>query len=1253
MIYRDVTVIYRHVSSFGLLFSIRALNYLCCFKGDCGGGRELSMLSECLRRASSTARWWTRVAEVSGRLLERGLQNMATQLKIVSVLVAIAVLGATPSGLGQTVTATLTGTVTDASGSAVPGAAVTLTNELSGDVRKTATSAVGYYSLPAIPAGTYSLSLEASGFQRYDVKGIVLNTSEERAVNVPMQVGSVNQAVEVSAAASQIETVTTGAQATTLSTKELQNVAIVGRSAAEYLKIMPGMASTNGTTNAPRFSGQVIGINGSGNAGTQSAVGGFSANGTPTASTEITSDGAHTSDPGCNCATPVNPNPEMLQEVHVLTTSFGAENAYGPTVINTVTKAGGTAFHGELYDSIRNYNLNSNDSANNAKGINGAGQPVAPRPPFVFNFPGGNIGGPVLIPGTHFNKNHDKLFFFSGFEYFHQQLATSTITTVVPTLAMRNGDFSPATIASLGLAQQVGGGLKSVNQAQFPGGMIPASIFDQGGKALLNLLPLPNADPNTTGGYNYVRQVPFSQNGWQMVHRLDYSISDSTKLFVRYYHQQELQVFPIAMWGGTGAPTGVPWPSPVYGNNRSESASVNLTHVFSPSLTNELVVGYTWIYFGNTLPNATAGEKGTVGYPYHGVFNNADPFIPDFNIGSTLVAMGQQGAFDIATKQYGGVYFAKKPLVSIGDNVAKILRSHTFRTGIYSEYYGNIQPPQGKAQGVIGESANNPTGTGNPFADLLIGNVASFQQVNFNPPVKIRSILVEFYVQDSWKVTKRLTVEGGMRFQHDPEGTDILGIGHAIFSPSLYASQCPGLSLGSCPNVYLPGFTWNKINPSVPLEGYPTPALYYSPRFGLAYDVFGSGKTVIRGGIGNYRYRGPSGGGGQPIGINLPTGSVSYTYPSSHGTTLKALDALVGSVFVSGQNSSYPSLPNPNSSQLQLVWTDNFGITQKLPWNSQIEASYVNTMGRQLPEIIFNNLNPVPYGAMLASPTANNQLYRHYQNYQDITLQAFDAYSDYNAFQVVFRHPGARYLLQANYTYSKVTGLNAIGSESTTGCCVTIGDGLNPKNDHGPLNFDRRQTFNIAYSVALPGLGDGANRLLRGAINGWTASGIEQIWSGANLQGATGTVGTEFGMSMPAGAPTQIGITGTPDVYVAPVLTCDPRKNLGPNQYLNPSCFALPTPGHNGTFVIPEAFGPGFFNTDLSLFKTFKFTENRSIQFRTEAFNILNHPNRSFGLDNNLNLTFNAAGVMTNSNFGTARLKTGFRIIQFVAKFYF
>jgi hypothetical protein len=140
---------------------------------------------------------------------------------------------------------------------------------------------------------------------------------------------------------------------------------------------------------------------------------------------------------------------------------------------------------------------------------------------------------------------------------------------------------------------------------------------------------------------------------------------------------------------------------------------------------------------------------------------------------------------------------------------------------------------------------------------------------------------------------------------------------------------------------------------------------------------------------------------------------------------------------------------------------------------------------------------------------------------------------------------------------------------------------------------------------------------------------------------------------MPAGTTTQIGITGTPDVAIAPVLTCDPRKNLGPNQYLNPSCFTLPTPGHNGTSVTPEAFGPAFFNTDVSLFKDFKFAERKSLQLRVEGFDFLNFANYTFGLDNNLNLAFNAAGQESNALFGTATIKTGHRIMQFVAKFYF
>ncbi|MGA7238025.1 MAG: carboxypeptidase-like regulatory domain-containing protein, partial [Bryobacteraceae bacterium] len=335
-----------------------------------------------------------------------------------AVLIVFGSLLAGPAAFGQTVTATLTGSVVDASGASVPDASVTLTNASSGNVRKTVTNASGYYAVPAIPAGTYTLTVEAKGFQKSEVKDFALNSADERKIDVTMTLGAVTETVSVTASAEQVET-SSGEKAQVLDTQVLQNVAVVGRSAAEFLKILPGMTQTgNGVTNAPGYSGEVIGINGNGNAGKQSALGNFSANGTPTASMEIMSDGAHVSDPGCNCATPVNPNAEMIQEVKVLQAAFSAENSYGPVVINTTTKAGGSAFHGEAYLSARNYVLNANDSSSNAKGLNLAGAEAAPRPQNRYYFPGGNIGGPVLLP--HFNKKRDKLFFFSGFEYFYQ-----------------------------------------------------------------------------------------------------------------------------------------------------------------------------------------------------------------------------------------------------------------------------------------------------------------------------------------------------------------------------------------------------------------------------------------------------------------------------------------------------------------------------------------------------------------------------------------------------------------------------------------------------------------------------------------------------------------------------------------------------------------------------------------------------------------------------------------------------------------
>jgi hypothetical protein len=1149
------------------------------------------------------------------------------------VLVSLLSLLGAFAAFGQAVTATLTGTVTDGSGSAVPGAAVTLTNESSGDVRRTNTTTAGYWAIPAIPAGSYTILVEATGFQRAQEKGVALVSADTRNVNMTLSVGAVSETVEVSGAADQLAVVDSGEKSQSLDTAVLENIAIVGQSAGEYLKILPGMNAINGTTNRPGFTGEFIGINGSGSAGGQSAVGQFTANGTPTASTEITSDGAHVSDPGCNCGTPVNPNPSMVQEVHVLQAAFSAENAYGPVVINTTTKAGGAQFHGQAFVSTRNYELNGNDSANNAKGTFAGGGLVAPRPPNVFYYPGGNIGGPVLIPHTRFNKNRDKLFFFSGFEIFLQNENTALAENIVPDAAMRSGNFSPAEIATLNPASGVGGGLKTLN-ASFPGGMIPASQINQSGAAMMKLLPSPNADPFQTGGYNFVKFFQFNENGWQMVHRVDYSISDNTKLFVRYYHQQEIQNWPVAMWGGSAAGVlgGVPNPSPDRGDNHSESLALNLTNVLSPSLTNELVLTYTWVGFSNTETNPTAELKSTVGYAYHGAYNNGDPFIPDLSLGG-VVSLGQQGAFDIASKKYNGIYFANKPLAGIGDNVNKIWRAHTFRFGFHGEFYGNIQPPQGKAQGVITTAANDPTGSGNALADLLLGNVSSFSQVNFNPPAYAASTILEGYVQDSWKIKRRYTLDMGLRLQHDPPALHRYHLGHAVWVPSEWSSN---------PNVYLPGLDWAARNSSISNEGYATRAVFVNPRFGIAWDVFGTGKTVVRGGLGLYRYRGPTGGGG---GLTQPTGSATYSPSFTSGTTLAAIDAAgtTGNAtgfyngFYNGQGLAETGLPNQNSSQLSMTWTDDFTIAQQLPFHTLAEVSYVNTMGRHISESTQHNANIIPFGTMLATPTASNLPFRPYPNYQDITIATFDAWSDYNSLQATVKHKSGRFLISGNYTYSKATGSTA-----------SSGDQFQVKNNHGPLAFDHRQVANITYSYDIGKLSH-LNKLVDGTVNGWTVSGFFQFSSGSNLQ-AGGNLGLN---TLPAGT-TAIGITGTPNMSVYPVLTCDPRKNLGPNQYLNPSCFALPAKGTNGSFVEPEAFGPGFFNTDMSLFKTFKFnSEKKSVQFRAEAFNLLNHANRSFGLDNSLSLAFNAAGQQTNALFGTASLKTGHRIMQFAVKFYF
>jgi Carboxypeptidase regulatory-like domain len=1150
------------------------------------------------------------------------------------------------TSLAQGIYATLTGVVTDPSQAVVAQATVTLTDAQSGSKRETRTNSDGYFTFASVPVGTYDISIDAKGFNTYKLTGITLNGGDKRNIDAQLTVGTTTQSVDITASGEVLATSDSGEKAALITTKELQNYVSVGSNAAEFIKIMPGFGIANGTSNKANFSGETIGINANGDAGSQSPLNNaFSYNGLPSNSLDITADGAHVSDPGCNCDTPVNPNSDMITELQVKTSNFSAENQKGPAVITSVSKSGGRDFHGSGFLYARNYALNSNDALFNATGQG--------RPENKYYYPGFTLGGPVLFPGTKFNKKRDKLFFFTGFEYFYQTLDTGLLRATVPTPGMINGNFSPAELAKLGNITASGGPPGQLNEAALalaPGGILPPSLIDKNMQALARLFPQPNADPNATGGFNYVQAETFNQNNTQWLSRVDYSISDNTKLFVRYNLQRETQLFPVGLWWRNGGQ--VPYPTPVEGKNRSDSVSASVTHVFNPSMTNEFVFGYTFIGFPNVFQDPSKVDRSKVGYNYKGLFKNGVAQIPSFGGwgGGESALVFNPGGFEAGGPSAG--LYADKWMPSASDTLTKVVGTHTIKAGVFWEWIRNAQPANNNTNGFLEFSVGNPNTLGNAYADLITGTLNSYQETSFNRLNDIAYNTYEFFAQDSWKVSRRLTVEFGLRGTHFQPWSDRVGFGYSIFDYSKYSSSCTATQY--C------GFVWHKRDPNVPLGGFPTRALFWQPRVGVAYDLTGSGKTVLRGGWGRYYYH----AGQFTNGLDVSAGVVSRSLGANvNGVPVLARN--LDTLDVSDQASS-PSAVDSKDDRQAHTDSYSFTVSRQLPYSSLLEVSYVGNVTRDIPSsgnggslgVNTLNINLVPVGAMLSSRnggvdpnslTADN--FRPLKGFSDLYIATNNGYSNYNALQVTWVRTKGRYTLNANYTFGKAMGV------------ARFSDQFNLDNNYGVLPNNRTHIFNFAYSVELgnPVKGKAAG----GFINGWQVSGIVQAQSGANLaafsNSGLNSTGSNFGMSLNgAKIPgttfniSNVSLLGTSDIALNPVLTCDPRSGLGNNQYINPNCFSIPNQvGQNGPTVLPAIYGPAFFDWDMGLFKNFNITEYRKVQLRFNGYNFLNHPLWSFN-GSNLNLGFDSAtGKVNTPLFGTVTSKQGHRVVQLAVKFYF
>jgi hypothetical protein len=1160
------------------------------------------------------------------------------------------------SGTGlyaQSIFGTITGVVSDPSQAVLPNASVKLVDQGSGSARDSKTNSDGYFTFASVPPGVYELNVEAKGFELYKQTNLALGGGEKRNVNVTMKVGSTSDTVEVTGSADVLAPVDSGEKSSTLTTKELQNFVSVGSNAAEFLKIMPGFGVVNGTSNKASYTGETIGINGNGDAGSQSPLNNaYSYNGLPGNSLDITADGAHVSDPGCNCDTPVNPNSDMISEFKVLTSNFSAENQKGPAVVSSVAKSGGKDFHGSAFFYARDYSLNANDALFNATGQS--------RPQNKYYYPGGTIGGPVLIPGTRFNKNRNKLFFFTGYEYYYQVLDTGLLRATVPTAGELTGNFSPSEVAKEGNITASGSAPgQIIDQVKYPGGIIPPSMIDSNMQALMKLYPTPNANPNATGGYNYVQAETFNQNNIQWMTRVDYSISDNTKLFVRYNLQRETQQFPVGLWWRQTDQ--VPYPTSVQGKNQSDSVSASLTHVFSPTLTNEVVFSYTYIGFPNVFQDPNKVNRATVGYTYTGLFKNGVAQIPSFggNGGTQQEAalIFNPGGFEAGGASQG--LYADKWLPNVSDTLSKVWGKHTVKFGFFWEHIRNSQPANNNTNGYLQVNKSNSNTLGNEYADLLVGNLNSYGETNFNRINDIGYTTTEGFVQDSWKVTKQLTLELGVRFTHFTPWADNVGYGYSVFIPSQYSATCPALQY--C------GFEWHKRDGSVPIGGFPTRVIFIQPRVGAAFDVFGTGKTVLRGGWGRYYYHSGQFTNGLDAAAGVESVSLGNNVNTGNGTTTPLLARNLSTINLAAQASSPAAVDSTDNKQ---PYTDSYSVTvsQRTPWSGLLEVAYAGNRSRDLANSsgAGSNINLVPVGALLSSKNggadpnslvANN--FRPYPTFSDLFLATNNAYANYNAMQVTWIRTKGRYTINSNYTFGKAMGI-----------VNPAYDQYNLANDYGVQPGNRTHIFNVAYSVEVGNFT--RNKLAGGFINGWQLSGIVQWQSGANLSGISGQ---NFGWSanssniipgsITAANPKGIEISnasllGTNDIQLNPILTCNPTANLKSNQFINPACFALPTQiGQNGPTVMPAIYGPAFFNADMGLFKNFQIRESMKFQLRFNAYNFLNHPLDSF---NGNNLTLGFAGdnktVNTyltggNSLFGTVTEKQGHRVIQVAAKFYF
>ncbi|MEK7406553.1 MAG: carboxypeptidase-like regulatory domain-containing protein [Acidobacteriota bacterium] len=1152
---------------------------------------------------------------------------MTQSCMILAALLTIALGRPTPAG-AQSIFGSMTGNVVDPSGAVIAGAEVTATNAGTGAARRVKSDSLGAFVVANLEPAVYEVKVQVTGFKTHTKQSVSLPASERLALgNIVLEVGSQAESITVRSEGATVQTASAERSGLITST-QVDALLIKSRSIYSMLALMPGIQDER-EEEQPTFVWAIL------------------SNGGRQTTTDISLDGISTVNMIENRSSTVDVSMDSVAEVKVLAGIYQAE--YGRMAganVQLVSKSGTRDFHGLVSFFKRHEQFNANNYFYNRNKL--------PKPRYRFNSWNYNAGGPVYIPKL-FNKNREKLFFFWSQEFW-PTTQSSTGYYTVPTQPERNGDFSQ----SLDLNGRLIEVLDPATRQPMPGNRIPLSRINKSGQALLNVFPEANFfDLGISARrYNYVLDRPSDRKYLDQTLKVNYNLNSNHMFSTNWSMRRD----PRSGYFGLIHYTSNTWAQmPVNETNLGFTVASRYHAIFSPTLLNEVSVGISRQLMKTfaTEEQMKSNRRDVVGFTAGQIdpVNNPLNLMPDATFGgiSSPISLGVDYRFPEILSQ---------PQFQLNDTLTKIFPTHTIKAGVmlahmwadetgYTYYRGRLN---------YGTNVNNPLDSRHPFANGLFGVYDSYVEESKMPRYHPRIPSLEWFLQDTWKVTRRLTLDYGVRFHWMPFPYEKNGFISGWVAERWQAGKAPllvqpvsvgGRRVGRNPvtGETLPTTLIGALVPGSgdPFNGLVSPSsdksyprglvenrpIMLGPRFGFAYDVFGNGKTAVRGGGGILYNR--------PFGYDVVR---SLVMQAPQVVTQTLYFGYVDNI-ASSKGYSFPVSVYGMDRTAKIPTTYNFSVSiqQNVGYGTVLDVAYVGSLSRHLEWWMHNN--EVPLGANFrqenadpgspSTPLPANFL-RPMLGYINVLNYEWNGSSNYHSLQVQANRRFATGLqFGVSWTWSKTMAPNTWDREAISRLV-----GFNSWY-RGLSGNDRTHMLKANWVYELPKMPGtlGANLITRQVFNGWQISGIASFLSGQ-------PTGLSWSSTVPADTTGSPSLGARIDYVRDPVLPKSERtfaRNFITEVFRRP---AVGTVGNTPKYYLRR---PGVNNWDIALFKNFVIREpGTRIQLRWEMYNAFNHTQFS-AFDTGAR--FDPQGNQVNAQFGAYTAARNPRIMQVSLRFYF